>query len=209
MKKLIIFDLDGVLFDSSRIAYEGVRGIFPTLTDDIMNEILCGNFHEEIKKLTLPRVKETEEEQKVRRTQYLERKIQAPLFFGIKELLCDIKKNGSLLGLNTSARRDNCVSLLTREEIYTFFDYIGTMDEGESKAEKFRIMLNTFGTTPEESIFVTDTLGDLREADIVGIPTIAVTYGAHSREFFTREPHANLVAIVDTVGELRDAITSV
>ncbi len=55
---------------------------------------------------------------------------------------------------------------------------------------------------------MTDTLGDVREADIAGIPTIAVTYGAHNRSYFEREKHENLIAIVDTVKELEKTINN-
>lgn len=203
MKKLVIFDLDGVLYDSSAIAFEGLRAIFPDLTEDIMNEILTGNFHEEIKKLTLSKAEVTEEERQLRKEKYTKLKSEAPLFPGIKELLQEVKGRNISLGLNTSATRNNCVPLLERQGVFELFDYIGTKEEGESKAVKFTLILDTFLLKPEEVVFVTDTLGDLREAESVGIPTIAVTYGAHSREFFMREPHTNLVAIVDTVEELQ------
>lgn len=52
-------------------------------------------------------------------------------------------------------------------------------------------------------IFITDTLGDIRDADLANVPTVAVTWGAHNRSFFNREPHKNLVKIVDDVEELQ------
>jgi phosphoglycolate phosphatase-like HAD superfamily hydrolase len=69
-------------------------------------------------------------------------------------------------------------------------------------------MREHFCIPPEESIFVTDTLGDLKEASIAQVPTIAVTYGAQSREHFTNEPYTHLVAIVDTVRELKAELLS-
>lgn len=209
MRQLVIFDLDGVLYDSSAIAFEGLRAIFPGLTEEIMNEILSGNFHEEIKKLTLSKAEVTEEERLARKAKYTELKSRAPLFPGIKELLHEVKSHGFYLALNTSATQHNCVPLLERQGVYELFDYVGTKEAGERKTEKFVHILEKFSLTARDSVFVTDTLGDLREAETVGVPTIAVTYGAHSREFFTRELHTNLVAIVDTVEELKAKLFSV
>ena len=57
-----------------------------------------------------------------------------------------------------------------------------------------------------DMLFVTDTLGDIREADIAGIPTVAVTWGAHDESYFNREPHENLLKIVSSVSELEGFI---
>lgn len=52
-----------------------------------------------------------------------------------------------------------------------------------SKVKKFRHVLNTYNIGSEECLFVTDTLGDIREAKEVGVKTIGVDYGFHSREY--------------------------
>jgi phosphoglycolate phosphatase len=205
-KKLVIFDFDGVLFDSSRLASAYIQGMYPAITDDIMNEILSENFHEGMSKLTLPKIEETEEERRVRKQAYLEKKRITPLFPGIRELLTELAKREVILAINTSAVRESCVPLLENQEIAHLFDYVGTKEISPSKTEKFSLILEHFNLVPEDTIFVTDTLGDLKEALVVEVPTIAVTYGAQPREYFTKEPYANLVAIVDTVGELREKL---
>ena len=55
-------------------------------------------------------------------------------------------------------------------------------------------------------LFITDALGDLKDADIAGVPTIAVTWGVHNKSFFEKEKHINLIGIVDTVEELSNLI---
>ncbi len=44
------------------------------------------------------------------------------------------------------------------------------------------MLMTENGVTIANTIFVTDTLGDIREATKVGIRTIAETFGFHNRE---------------------------
>jgi phosphoglycolate phosphatase-like HAD superfamily hydrolase len=54
--------------------------------------------------------------------------------------------------------------------------------------------------------FITDTLGDIRDADVANVPTIAVTWGAHNHSYFNREKNKNLIKIVDSVSELQECL---
>ncbi len=76
----------------------------------------------------------------------------------------------------------------------------------KSKVEKFRMMEEKYGVRKNDMLFITDTLGDIREADKAGVPTIAVTWGAHDTSYFHREPHENLIGVVSTVAELENFI---
>ncbi len=198
--------MDGVLFDSATFAYREMCRIYPGMTEAMMKEINCGNFHEAIEKLTIPKIVETEEEAEARRTRYANEKSNAPLFDGVFNLLKDLHAKGYLLVLNTSASNRNCTPLLDRAGILEVFDFIGTKEVSKSKVEKFGIIKEKYNVALEEMVFITDTLGDLREAEIALVPTIAVTYGAHEREYFTRETYTSLVTIVDSVDELRSAL---
>ena len=74
------------------------------------------------------------------------------------------------------------------------------------KKEGFRALFEDSGRVLAAfMVFVTDTLGDLREADQAGVPTIAVTWGAHGKEHFSAGSYPNLIAVVDSIPEL-DAI---
>jgi phosphoglycolate phosphatase-like HAD superfamily hydrolase len=63
-----------------------------------------------------------------------------------------------------------------------------------------------YNLSNKDFLFITDTLGDIREADIANIPTVAVTWGQHDRSYFTREEHKNLIGIVDSFEQLKDFI---
>ncbi len=207
-RKVIIFDLDGVLFDSVQLVNDFMLQSYPSMTQEVMNEILSGNFHEEMKKfkLTNKPLPETEEEKLHRRANFSLRKSQTPVYTGILELVKKLHSDGFILTVNTSAMEKNCLPLLEMAGIITFFDFVAAKEISRSKVEKFEIIKKKYGVSDEEMLFITDTLGDLREADIAHVPTVAVTWGAHDRSFFTREPHENLVSIVDSVDELSSII---
>ncbi len=198
--------MDGVLFDTSEIAHREACRQRPGFTVAMAKEMLCGNFHEEIKKVPIPKIEETEEEALFHAARYGEEKAKAPMFEGILEMLRNLHVQGYTLTMNTSAKTRYCVPLLERAGIIDVFDYLGTMEISTSKVDKFKIIAEKYGTRPQDMLFITDTLGDLREADIAMVPTIAVTWGMHDRSFFSRDHHENLVSVVDSVTELEHYI---
>lgn len=182
--------------------------MYPTMTQEKMNEILRGNFHEELEKfkLTNKPIEETEEEKKNRQEIYSKEKLNTPLYLGIRELLESLQSAGYILTINTSAFEKNCVPIIEKLGINKFFDFIATAELSKSKVEKFKIIEEKYRFPKEDIIFITDTVGDIREAGIAGIPTVAVTWGAQGRTDFTRESYKNLVGVVDSVEELKELI---
>ena len=54
-------------------------------------------------------------------------------------------------------------------------------DVHKIKLEKIRMIFEKHGINSDDCVFVTDTLGDLREAKNAGLNCLAVTYGFHSK----------------------------
>lgn len=199
--KTIVFDLDGVILDSVPMVTEHLSRKYKDFSFEMQRKLLYGNFLEETAKIKHLLVPVSEEEREKMRVEYTKRKMEAKLFPGIKELLESLKKQGYVLALNTSAYERNCVPPLRNNGILDLFDFLGTAEISRSKAEKFRILKERY---LGEIIFITDTVGDITEAQEEDVPTIAVTWGAHNREDFTR--FSNLVGIVDTPEELYENI---
>lgn len=205
-RKIIIFDLDGVLFDTVALSEQFLYDQYPDITREMWLEILCGNFHDELTKITALKKVQTEEEKMARRLLHTENKAKAPMYEGAKEFLEALHKEGYTLALNTSAYERNCAPLLERAGVIELFDFLGTAEVSKSKVDKFKIMEEKYGSDSAHVLFVTDTLGDIREADSANVPTVAVTWGAHDRNYFTREEHKNLIGIADSFAELREFI---
>jgi phosphoglycolate phosphatase len=78
---------------------------------------------------------------------------------------------------------DNFIGeFLTENGMTSYFDRIMGNAVHKSKEEKIKTVFAEYGTDASECIFVTDTLGDIREATKVNVGAIGVTWGFHERE---------------------------
>jgi phosphoglycolate phosphatase len=205
-KKVVIFDMDGVLFDSIPYAKEVFMGSHPGMTEQMYNDIHRGNFHEEAKKYSHLKVEQTEEEWEKKLADYAKKKSQSKMFAGTKELLNELNDLGFLLALNTNAYSRNCFPLLENAGIQDLFDFVASAEVSKDKVEKFRLIQERYGVSGQDLLFVTDALGDVKDAGVAGVPTVAVTWGVHDATFFDVGKYSNLVKIVDTVEDLSNAI---
>jgi phosphoglycolate phosphatase-like HAD superfamily hydrolase len=128
------------------------------------------------------------------------------MYEGMFDLLEDLKTKGVSLSINTSASDANTFDLLKRLGIDTFFDHVVTRDFARSKVDKFREIAKRYETDLSDFLFITDSLGDVKESAELNIPTIIVSWGVHDRSYFENLSYEHVMGIVDTVEELRDLI---
>ncbi len=204
-KKVIIFDVDGVLFDTVDLMHERTFFEYPTMTLEEAKDLHSRNIFQSLKDTSHKKREQTEDQFQSFLSLYAAKKSQALLYKDIKDFLDKIREK-NILVVNTSTTEENCFPMFEREGIKNFFDYFATKELSPNKVEKFNYILEKYKVTVKDVVFITDTLGDLKEAYEIGIPTIAVTWGVHEKESFYKENYSNLILVVDTVSDLEKFI---
>ncbi|MBP7056897.1 HAD family hydrolase [Candidatus Gracilibacteria bacterium] len=184
--KIILFDFDGVIVDSFAICYKIMRGC-EQITPDGYRARFEGNINDAIK--LIPHDKQpfdffgqyTPELMKCEPNQAVVRVI--------KELVRD-----HLCIIISSTISDSIKSYLTAYGLSDLFVEVLGNDVEKSKTKKIEAVLHRYNILPTETIFITDTLGDVNEAKKCSVESIAVTWGFHPAETLQK---GNPLCIVD------------
>jgi phosphoglycolate phosphatase len=84
-----------------------------------------------------------------------------------------------------------------------FLEVLGG-DRMSGKTEKLRRICRVYGFLPNRCLYVTDTLGDLHEANEAGMPSLAVTFGYHDRKRLERgHPFRFVFHPVELIGAVK------
>lgn len=135
-------------------------------------------------------------------TEYGKLLSDARAFEGIDGVIRELAKNHQLVILS-SAVRSIIVPVLERFNLLTFFGDILDAEVHTRKTKKIEMLFAQYGVGPRECVFVTDTLGDIREAAHHSVGTIACTWGFHPR---TTLEKGVPFRIVDSPREIPDAV---
>lgn len=98
----------------------------------------------------------------------------------IKECLIELSKKYTLFIISSGHTR-NIRKMMENNSLNVFKDFFG-LDVNKSKAENFKALFAKYDLSAKDCVFVTDTLGDVLEANSLGIKTIVVTWGYHEKE---------------------------
>lgn len=184
MISLMVFDYDGVIFDTLEIAYNLVMKEcrkyckIPLKSKKEFLECYKTNFYEAMKKRGVS--KKDMEKLKKESIGILSRK-NLKLYPGMKQALKKLSKTHALAVVSSNydaVMKKN----LKKQGILECFDFILGTEEGESKKEKIKTLLRKTKSGKPEAVFVTDTVGDIKEAKKAGIKSMAVTWGFHSKQ---------------------------
>lgn len=175
MEKLIIFDFDGVIIDSFSLAYEINRRTIPTLTEEEYRRRFEGNINATMKAYNFNTDREKEYFK-----EYGECLNLRKLVPGMKEAVSTLSKKYPMVIVSSTTTEIIQKYLFCHQLEACFANILGN-DVDHSKVEKFKIVFEKFDISPEKCLFITDTLGDIKEAAEVLLPTLAVTWGFHTR----------------------------
>jgi phosphoglycolate phosphatase len=122
------------------------------------------------------------------RHHYLASLDEVVLFEGTLEMLDALKARNHSLAVATGKNRRGLDDALRRSTLGGYFAATRTADETASKPDPLMLLelMRELGCTPERTLMIGDTTHDLQLAENAGCASVAVTYGAHSHEEFSR-----------------------
>lgn len=183
MKKLVLFDLDGTLMDTS-------RGIIKSI-EYVLNEMRLDN-SSDLRKYIGPPVEYSFktyaglDDENAKKAAAIFRRVYTEIFLyeaeiypGIEDLLCMLHCHNIKCGIATFKRESYTLKLLDHFGLIGKLDVIHGSDElGElTKTDIIRLCMNEMNCAESETIMIGDTVHDASAAQKAQVDFVAVTYG--------------------------------
>ena len=205
---LILFDLDGTVFDTAKTLLDSIIGTvreagLRTLTEEELGTFIGPPVVTSLKGY-YPELSDEEIDELTTkyRDYYINREmLKANLFPGMLEVLQTLKANGYKVALATYKLMKCVVPLFENKDVAKYFDTLrgSTAETGMSKTEIMTWAIDDCKVTDYNKIcMVGDTEHDLRGAINLGVSFIGVTYGAGFKGLTEEEKnYEKIVGFVD------------
>lgn len=197
-KKLVIFDFDGVLVESLDLWFRVTQTVSPGLSKEEYAAMSHGNY---IDALVTKKFSYTDESLEEYKINLLDIAMPLPVREFIKNHYDTYQ-----FAIVSSGREMTIDAFLAKEGIGEYFSDILGYETHKNKTVKLLDLIFKYGRDSKEAVFVTDTLGDIIEANEANIKSIGVLWGLHDRETLMR---GNPEIIVEKPNELEEAIEKV
>lgn len=183
--KAVFFDFDGVIHNTFQVHRKGIHLTSGyDISEQEYRDMHNGNFHD----AHVAGLDHMDWGEYGRCMKHVFRKLS--LDRAVRQTLERLAKKYSLY-IVSSSREHVIRAYLEANHISRLFSGVLAGELNRRKMEKFEYLFETCHITPGETVFVTDTLGDILEANEVGLRTIAVDFGYHSAETLRRgRPYA-------------------
>jgi len=201
-RKYVLFDFDGVIADSWQVAYDTAKTVFPSIQEKSYRSMFEGNVyeaHEERVAKEKPERAADEDWFSIYTPMFEEK---ARLFPGIEKVIEDLSHDYILI-IVSSTITSPIQGFLERHHIGRYFSEVMGADVHTSKHEKIQMIFKKYETSAKDCVFITDTLGDIREAKKAEVGAIGVAWGFHTKETLKEgEPFR----IVDTPSDITASV---
>ncbi len=185
--RLIVFDWDGTLADSTTIIATSLQRACADLElpvpDDLAARHVIGLGLSDALRLvapTLPAARYPELAMRYR-DHFLARDPDIPLFDGAVELLGALKDAGYFLAIATGKTRRGLDRALQQHRLFDVFEHTRCADEGKPKPDPDMLLclMDRVGVPASQTLMIGDTTHDIEMAQSAGAAAMAVAYGAH------------------------------
>lgn len=194
----LIFDFDGVIVDSFDAAYKLSQHLLKTKDEAAYRALFKGSIADVLKKKLSPRGI-------TRFFQQFNRAMLAqPIVPGMADLITAVAKDYNLV-IVSSSTTSGIKHFLAEFEIEQYFTEILGYDVAGNKSDKIKDLIDIYHFSNKECIMITDTVGDVREAERAAVSSIAVSWGYEDEQDFKA---VTTYKIVHTPIELKQAIDS-
>jgi len=205
MQKLFLFDFDGVIVDSLEVYERRVKLCLEKIGKPVVQNradflaLFEDNFYEAIVKKGI----DVQEFMKASKALPIQDDYEQMLPFApMLPVLEELKKNNVLVIISSNVSRV-IHAVLSRYNFNGCFREVLGADAGFSKQEKIRHAMNVFQIDKDRTYYIGDTAGDIREARLAGVRTVAVTWGWHAREMFEKVKPDYLIETPDDLLDLK------
>ncbi len=196
-RNFVLFDFDGVIADSFALAFDVGRTIHPHLTEDSYRALFEGNVYESLKAID-----PTDRSHEYFSLFEPRAKAETHLIPEMDKVVAELAEEHPLIIISSTITMPIQRFLDSHDLAKHFIEVMGK-DVHASKVEKMRMVFEKYETTADHCVFITDTLGDMREAKEHEMGVIGVSWGFHKHETLER---GIPFRIVDRPHELPDAV---
>lgn len=198
--KLVLFDFDGVFINTLPVCFEIGSEVNSGLTLDEYRSFFEGSVfnakrYDGSLKIYHPDLNILYEKKT--------RTLEIPKL--LEGLARDLESK-HVLTIVSSADTSVIRKILKKASMENIFSDILGSDVHSSKVVKIKSLLKKYGIEPRDAVMITDTLGDIREANECGVKSIGVLWGWHEEETLLKGSPA---ALTTTVPELEVAIRKI
>ncbi|MCA9495396.1 MAG: HAD family hydrolase [Nanoarchaeota archaeon] len=196
--KAIIFDFDGVISDSFEFHLEKIREFANIdLSEQTYRDMHNGNFFDMVPK----------EIKNIKWLEYRDFIYHEQSILNIKndigKVLKKLNEKYDLYIISSGGRKNIAENLLNNGLSTIFKDILG-MELESSKAKKFKFIFDKYNLDNLDCLFVTDTLGDILEANNVGVKSVAVNFGFHNNVTLKKGNPSRIISKIEELFEVLD-----
>ena len=198
MKHIIFFDFDGVIVDSFAFCFKIVDSR-EYITESEYRQRFEGNVYDATRKFKKPGTIVTDFF-----ASYTPELMKCEPITEMVKAIKVLAQTYTLV-IVSSTETDPIDTYLRKCNLRQYFSEILGSDVDRSKVNKIQQSLKLHDVEPQNSVFITDTLGDIREAEKCHVASIAVLGGYHNLETLQK---GNPLAIIKSGDELINAVES-